>query len=59
MLYVVFFLYKVMLNVFELTRFILYQFIDIDSVHAAKHLESEGKDSEKRANSTVEGHPVS
>ena len=36
-----------------------HQLIDIDSVHAAKHLESEGKDSEKRANSTVEGHPVS
>ena len=34
-----------MLNVFELTRFILYQFIDIDSIHAAKYLESEGEDS--------------
>ena len=43
---------------FELTRFISYQFIDIDSVHAAKYLESEGKDSEKRAKSTVEDAPM-
>ena len=53
-----FFLYKAMLNVFELTRFILHQFIDIDSVHAAKYLESEEKDSEKRANSTVKDAPT-
>ena len=43
---------------FELTRFISYQFIDIDSVHAAKYVEPEGKDSEKRAKSTVEDAPT-
>ena len=47
-----------MLNVFELTRFILYQFIDIDSVHAAKYSESEGKDSEEKEKGTVEDAPT-
>ena len=47
-----------MLNVFELTRFTLHQFIDIDSVHAAKYVESEGKDSEKRTNSTIKDAPT-
>ena len=43
---------------FELTRFISYQFIDIDSVHAAKYVEPEGKYSERRAKSTVDDAPT-